>query len=523
MSDDFLFSNDFPVDDPEENQTSGSWNILIVDDEQEVHAVTKLALSDFQFQNKSLNFISAYDGAEAKKILSERRDIAIVLLDVVMETDDAGLQVADYVRKQLKNERVRIILRTGQPGQAPERQVILNYDINDYKSKTELTAQKLFTVVLASLRSYRDIISLEKSSAGLRHIIEASSDIFSVKSMENFIHGVMQQLTSVIGCGEENALYVSNSLTLNCPAPSDHVELTILAAQGKFASSVGKSVDELPEIISHRLTESFSEAISQRSIVYKDDYLIAYCHSRLTTRSLLFVSGLPKDLDQNKKELVELFAKHVQVAFDNILLKVELEASQVELLERLGGAIERRPNDKGQHIARIVELSRQIATWLGLTDAQIELLGKAVPLHDIGKLFVETKILSKPSGLESEEMLLIHNATVLGQEMLAGSEREMIQVAEIIAGQHHEWWDGTGYPNGISGSNIHIYARIVSVVNAYDSIRSELAYKGAESHQFALKELMKFKGKQFDPKIVDLVFKNADGIDKVFNSSRSSF
>ena len=160
MSDEFMFAEDT---EESVHETLGTWKILVVDDEPEVHAVTKLALSDFVFQDKRLEFLSAYSGEEAKKIFEENHDIAVVLLDVVMETDDAGLLVAEYIRNQLHNHFTRIILRTGQPGQAPERDVILNYDINDYKSKTELTAQKLFTVVIATLRSYRDIISIEES------------------------------------------------------------------------------------------------------------------------------------------------------------------------------------------------------------------------------------------------------------------------------------------------------------------------------------------------------------------------
>lgn len=164
MANDFLFA-----EEPEEEiyVSRGSWKVLIVDDEPEVHAVTKLALSDFSFQGKNLEFISAYSGREAKEMLAKHTDAAIVLLDVVMESDDAGLLVARYIREELHNHYVRIILRTGQPGQAPERQVIVNYDINDYKSKTELTAQKLFTVVMSSLRSYRDILAIDHSRQGL--------------------------------------------------------------------------------------------------------------------------------------------------------------------------------------------------------------------------------------------------------------------------------------------------------------------------------------------------------------------
>ena len=126
------------------------WRVLVVDDEEEVHAVSKLALEDFEFNGRGLEMIHAYSGQEAKEIMAKEAEIALILLDVVMETDHAGLEVVQYIREQLGNRFVRIILRTGQPGQAPEYKVITEYDINDYKSKTELTRQKLFTAVYTS-------------------------------------------------------------------------------------------------------------------------------------------------------------------------------------------------------------------------------------------------------------------------------------------------------------------------------------------------------------------------------------
>lgn len=168
MSDDLLFVDDFEDDVPSQKD---SWKVLIVDDEPEIHSVTKLALGDFDFMNKNIEFLSAHSGEEAKHLLLEHSNIALVLLDVVMETEDAGLQVANFIRQESNNPFSRIILRTGQPGRAPERQVVLDYDINDYRSKTELTAQKLFTSVISSLRSYRDIIELEQSRRALEEIV----------------------------------------------------------------------------------------------------------------------------------------------------------------------------------------------------------------------------------------------------------------------------------------------------------------------------------------------------------------
>ncbi|MFN9395740.1 MAG: ATP-binding protein [Pseudanabaena sp.] len=145
------------------SQHSSVWKVLICDDDTSVHLVTKLALDGFKFAGRELEIISAFSGAEGIKILEKHPEIAVIVQDVIMETNDAGLQAVKYIRDVLKNPFVRIILRTGQPSEFPESSVILNYDINDYKSKTELTAQKLFTSLVSSLRAYSTILSLAES------------------------------------------------------------------------------------------------------------------------------------------------------------------------------------------------------------------------------------------------------------------------------------------------------------------------------------------------------------------------
>jgi phosphoserine phosphatase RsbU/P len=141
--------------EPAHGQDQASpWKILIVDDDEEVHVMTRLVLRDLVFENRPVRLLSANSGEQARLLLEQEADICLILLDVVMESDDAGLQLVHYIRRELDNYAVRIILRTGQAGHAPEQRVILDYDINDYKEKTELTSQKLVTAVIASLRSY---------------------------------------------------------------------------------------------------------------------------------------------------------------------------------------------------------------------------------------------------------------------------------------------------------------------------------------------------------------------------------
>ncbi len=325
MSDDFLFAED---EDEEIIEELGSWKILIVDDEPEVHAVTKLALNDFILDDKCLEFVSVYSGEEAKSYFRQHDDVAVVLLDVVMETDEAGLDVAEYIREQLHNHFTRIILRTGQPGQAPEREVIINYDINDYKSKTELTAQKLFTVMIAALRSYRDIMVIEESRAGLEKIINASADLFSIRSVEQFMRGIIQQLTSIMGFSQ-HAAYITSAVA--APKPVTHAqpdELYVFAGNGEYAGQEGQPLSKALPAEAYVLCR---QALEEKRIIFADDYIVAYCSGKTFQGSLLYLSGVPGKLTQANVRLLNMFAKNVQLAFDNVLLSQQFESTKNEI------------------------------------------------------------------------------------------------------------------------------------------------------------------------------------------------
>lgn len=171
---DLLFSEEVPENN-KALSTEEQWTILIVDDEKDVHEVTRLSFHGFQFQNKSIHFINAYSAEEAKFLIKENPSISIVLLDVVMEEDTSGLKFVKYIRNELNNKLIRIIIRTGQPGIAPEQRVIIDYDINDYTEKTELTKNKLFSAVIMALRSYRDLVEIEKAKIGIEKLLVATN------------------------------------------------------------------------------------------------------------------------------------------------------------------------------------------------------------------------------------------------------------------------------------------------------------------------------------------------------------
>jgi len=167
--DDDLFADEADLDEADVILDQ-PWKVLVVDDEEKVHAATRIALRHVIFEQRKIELLNALSGAQAKQILSQENDLALVLLDVVMSTDTEGLEVVKYIRDELKNKIVRIVLRTGQPGEVPEESVIVHYDINDYKTKAELTTTHLFTTVVAALRGYRDLQNLDRSRQNLHHL-----------------------------------------------------------------------------------------------------------------------------------------------------------------------------------------------------------------------------------------------------------------------------------------------------------------------------------------------------------------
>ena len=160
------------------NFLKDSWKILLVDSDREFHEVSKLALEGLKFENKSLTFFSAYSGTEAKQIIQKNPDVAIILLGQIMETDNAGLEVVEYIRNILQNKLVRIILQTGQPAKVPEDTIILRCNINDYKTKTELIRNKLTTKIIAGLRGFNALIKIEKSKQQLSDIALENAKLY---------------------------------------------------------------------------------------------------------------------------------------------------------------------------------------------------------------------------------------------------------------------------------------------------------------------------------------------------------
>ncbi|RJG40238.1 HD domain-containing phosphohydrolase [Motilimonas pumila] len=491
MDDDILIINDDVLQLVE--QLPG-WRIMIVDDEEEVHRITELTLKQFQFDNKSLEFLHAYSGEQAREMLLKEPNIALVLLDVVMETDDAGLAMVKYIRQQLNNKCIRIVLRTGQPGHAPEDDVVEQYDINDYKSKTELTSQKLRTLLRSSLRSYRDICNLERNKLGLEKVIQASKGIFEQGALDSFIEGTSEQLAAILELGDI-AIYQLNYLA------DDPTPLLTTFAKARHKSKT-LAISELTA----QSQLALNQAITAQSNQYLDGEVVIFAKN--SRHNVLFHVKGTQVLSDIDIHLLNLFTENINVALENIRLNEVIADNHREIMYRLGEVVETRSKESGSHVKRVAHYTALLARLSGLDLESIENLKQASALHDIGKVAIPDAILNKPGKLDQGEWRTMQQHAQVGHDMLVDSDIPLLQVGALISKYHHEKWDGTGYPDGLAGETIPLAGRITALADVFDALSTKRCYKEAWKIEQVMELIEQESGRHFDPSLVELLKQN---------------
>ena len=322
--DDFVAFSEEPEEGAPAAGSAATWKIAIIDDDPAVHEGTRFALSDYALAGERLTLISAYSAAEGRALLAAHPDTAVVLLDVVMESEVAGLELVNHIRKELKNETVRIILRTGQPGQAPERRVIVDYDINDYKAKTELTADKLFTSLTAAIRSYQQLQRMIETRRGLEIIIEAASTLFDLKSMQRLAEGVLTQIASLLEVDCAGILVLRDDGRIED-------QISILAGSGCYRHCVGP---DCKGGLDAALTEIVRLAFERRRHEYAERRSVLYVRTG-SGREVVVILESAKPLSDTNRTLVEVFCSRLAIAFDNVILYQQLEDANLRLEDRV--------------------------------------------------------------------------------------------------------------------------------------------------------------------------------------------
>jgi response regulator RpfG family c-di-GMP phosphodiesterase len=509
---DFLYeTNNTKTDEALEKKR---WKLMIVDDDLEVHIITRIVLKDFVYENCRLELLSAYSEKEARALIDNNPDIAVILLDVVMEEEDSGLKLIKYIRNDLKNDEVRIILRTGQPGQAPEKKVIYDYDINDYKEKTELTSQKLYTSIVLSLRAYESIRTAKINKQGLERVINATKKLFQISSKAKLSSIVLEQIKYIFGgdCKEQN---YNQSIFI---AFKDKDEFYIMAGNGRFFEHIGNKVKDVLSSSQYSIIE---QMISEGKLLFEGENIAIHFSKSTEIECIIYIDGIVEHIGIDHS-LMEIFCNSIASSYENLSLSSKLHDTQKEIIFTLGEMSEARSKDTGFHVKRVAELCKLIAIKYGMDEDEAEVVSLASAMHDIGKLGIPGHILNKPGKLTEEEFEIMKTHTLIGYEMLKDSDKEIIKIASIIAYTHHEKYDGTGYPNGVKGDNIHIYGRITAVADVFDALSTVRVYKPAWETDKVLEYFKQQRGKHFDPEIVDVLFKNINEILDIYKKLKGA-
>jgi response regulator RpfG family c-di-GMP phosphodiesterase len=503
------------------------YKILIVDDEKTIHKITRMVLSKLTLDQKRLTYLSAYSAAEAKQVMEEHSDIAVILLDVVMEEEDSGLKLVKYIREELKNINVRIILRTGQPGYAPQKEVIMNYDINDYKEKNLLTSSQLYISVITALRSYRDIEELDVRQEKLVRALDATSHVLSLNNVEDMASKFLHQIKQFAKFYNAFALITTmfDEHGSNYEYLMDHGQLFGIGHYENITEDEAKDL-YLPGIKAclHQCD------ISDEQCSFSNEILVTLDQSD-GCRGLMYLY-FDEDLTLHDRNLIELYSRNVlttiqsTLASNKILEKqieinnknVEIIETQSELVMKLGEVVEYKSKETANHTNRVAEMAVIIAEEIGLSIEECELLRFSAPMHDVGKIGIEDKLLNKPGKLTPEEYEIIKSHSTIGYELFKSSKRELLNSCAIVSLHHHERWDGKGYPNGLKGEEIHLFGRIVALVDVFDALTHDRVYKPAWTVEAAKKYIASERGLRFDPEIVDAFMRSLSRLHQVLEA-----
>lgn len=293
------------------------WRILVVDDDVDVHESTAYGLRGLDIEGRRLHLIHAYSAAQALEILRREPDVAVILLDVVMETESAGLATVSAIRNELGMGNARIVLRTGQPGQAPEIETIRRYDINDYKTKSELTRTKLYTTLTTAIRSFDQLRRLDASRRGLEQIVAASNQFIAQDGLHSFAAGVITQIAGLVGIEPEGLVCASAGPGSQ---PDALLDYRVIAAAGRLAHLIQ---GRLADIADPHIVSSLTRCLRDRGNLLADRSMTLFFPGRdgHDFAAFVYANAPLRDVDMH---LLEVFCTNISLCAANIDLVTRL-------------------------------------------------------------------------------------------------------------------------------------------------------------------------------------------------------
>lgn len=487
--------------------TSGrkAWKILVIDPDPTLARTSRSVLAGFRHNGLGTVVIAAANSAEAREVLDDHSDIAVVLLEPDLGSPKAGIELINHIRRDLNNLRTRLVICTANPDLLPERSTIDAYEISDYRLKDGLTDEALRTRIIASLRTYAGLQAQSAGRMNLARMMVSTVGLLELKRPDVLFANLIPRVAGLLDLGRDGLL---------CTVDGPDRPLLVRAATGRHADLVGRDLTE--ESVEEAFA-AFRRLRDGAETILEPDY----CAIRLRPASgrlsaLIYVAGTGRHgCTSQDWQLLELFRNHGSIAFENALLVDELTRSQTAIVEALGTLAEMKDDGQPGDLRRVQRLVDGIARELQrrdefaeeLTDDFVEKIGLASTLHDVGMISVSDETLSVPGDLGDEDRAHIRHHVEIGHRVLAGASsslrgRSLMALAAEIARHHHERFDGSGYPDGLKGEAIPLSARITAVADVFLALVSDRHHRPAWEVDAAIDWVRARAGCDFDPRIV---------------------
>ena len=304
----------------------------------------------------------------------------------------------------------------------------------------------------------------------------------------------MTQLSSILKINHDSVLIESFD-GLSIEKTNGH--FTILNTSGAF-----DGLSEF-EALEERIQRLIINVHQEKKSMFIDNCYIGYLEVDPTTSNIIYIESY-ENLKSIDKSLIEIFFNHSTVALHNIKLNEEMFLTQKSLIEVLGEIVEKRYIDDPNHVKRVAQMSYLLATEAGVDEENAKLLRMVSPMHDVGKIGISDAILLKPGKLTEEEFEVMKTHATIGYNLLKGTGKDTLEMAAIVAHEHHERWDGQGYPDGLKEEEISIFGRITAIIDVYDALANSRCYKEPWKSEDIYRYFQEQKGKQFDPNLTQL-------------------
>ncbi len=454
-----------------------SWKVLVVDDDKLVHLCFEDALKGQEFFGEPIEIFHAYSKASAQEMLSDSKDYAVIFLDMVMETPTAGLELINFIRDELLDRESRIIFGTSYTGSINESELIRDYDINYYydKNKNDLkNSRELLNIISINLRNYRDIVSMKNTVLALEHITKMRDILKNHPHPNTLFKTLLDELICFM-------LFVSKSMKIEGII---FLNDKIVAATEKFKLLKGSSIANILPMLERDpkkfLMAPFEISQDQKGMIYIES---------------------EKELMDIERNVIKTYASSMSTTIEASVYASQVNTQQIILINKLIEVIEARSGETSQHTQRVAEISTILGEILKVED--IDKLKIAASLHDIGKIGIPDNILNKPGKLTPEEFSIMKEHSVIGFNILKDNAIDILSLSASVSLQHHERWDGQGYPLGLEKELIDINAQIVSVADVFEALTHDRVYRPAWPTEKAVEYIISSSGTQFCPEVVD--------------------